>query len=544
MSAQHQFDWACKCLGFISQNKPINCCIAPGSRSTPFTLSAASLEHIHCYTHFDERSLGFFALGLTKSTKKPTIIITTSGTAVANVLPAITEAYYAHLPLIVITADRPDYMKEKGHNQTIKQALLLKECCCKILDFTQTDTLQFTSNEQLKLADAIKKQSKSNQPIHINCQFEEPLFNKNMKISEGPKYDVIDIPENKKNNEVLLEVCMKIKQNDHGVIVCGDLPDESCFESILQLAKHLNWPIIADIQSHGRFIDDSHVWASFEIDPKSTSKKPSFCIQFGHHLISKKLMNWLKELPDSAQIKEVVSIQDPLEMFTTSITTKIKESAHFIRDNSQSKPNEWLKSCQLNNQLLHQELPFSEPYIAQSISQIAGKNSQWFIGNSSPIRDFNIYSVPYSKASIVVEANRGTSGIDGLVSTAIGFAEGAQKQLFAVIGDISFLHDGMALTLLKQTKVPIKWIVINNNGGRIFQRLPIKESPWLERYFTMPHHLSFKELAAFVSLPYTLVQSKNEWENFCKNSKIAKAELVEVKIYDTLNSYEKSDKKH
>ncbi|TKY49620.1 PHYLLO protein [Spatholobus suberectus] len=565
-------------------------CIAPGSRSSPLAVAAASHKLITCISCFDERSLAFHAVGYGRGSHIPAVVITSSGTAVSNLLPAVVEASQDFVPLILLTADRPPELLDCGANQAIDQVNHFGSFVRFFFNLP-APTDQIPAKMVLTTLDSAVHRATSSPcgPVHINCPFREPLESSPCKwlssclmgldfwmtnaepftkyIHMRLSHTCINAPGE------MTEVLNLILRANNSLLLFGAIHTEDEMWAALLLAKHLQWPVIADILSGLRlrklltsfpdiernfiFVDNlDHALLS---DSVKGWLEIDVVIQIGSRITSKRICQILEDCAPFSYIMvdKHPHRHDPSHIVTHRIQTSIFEFVGcLLKAEVPYKRSMWSTSLQLLSKMVEWEIKFqitvecsiTEPYVAHVMSEALSSESALFLGNSMPIRDANIYGCSWSICNqsvsslmlnsdlpinlMRVAANRGASGIDGLLSTAIGFAVGCNKKVLCVIGDISLLHDANGLTILNQRKLrkPMTILVVNNHGGAIFSILPLadKVEPCiLHQYFYTSHNISIRELCMAHGVKHLHVKTKAELkEALC----IAKHEQMDCMV--------------
>lgn len=448
-------------------------CIAPGSRSTPLALAVGDHPEADLTVHYDERGLGFYALGHSMATKKPTVVITTSGTAIANLYPAVMEAYHSHIPLILLTADRPHELRFCGANQATDQVKLFNNCIC-----AQSEISVHLSDHAIH---SIIAQNLSYQgPVHLNCPFQEPL----VRPTHSTPYAPISF-----HPPMLVAKPFHVNAK-RGVILLG----KSDPLPVLELAKRLQWPVFADILSGARSFPTPEQIGHFEFI--KSDLKPDFILHFGERMISKNILEWAKDTP-MAHVSPYPNLQDPSRRLSIRIQSDIEPFCNTFTALSDPK---WLTQWRKLDLEYAQKLealfqtPFTE---AHAVRNLPG-DRPLFIGNSMPIRLADQFYFP--RIAPPIFANRGMSGIDGNIATIAGLSDGLKSSMVAFIGDQTALHDLNSLPLIK--KYQILLIISNNYGGAIFDYLPVSKSPHLEKLFTLTHSWNFEGAAKMFDIPY------------------------------------------
>ncbi len=546
-------------------------CLAPGSRSSPLALAVAQNSKAKSFIHFDERGLGFHALGYTSATKSPCAVITTSGTAVANLFPAIIEASKKKLPLIILTADRPPELRFTGANQTIDQVKIFGDYVRWQFDLP-CPTIDIKPEFVLTTIDQLVSQSKSANPpgpVHLNCMYREPLaptenwdnFSAYLKsIAKWQKtkepYTKYHIAASALREEGLDEIVEKINQIKSGVIVVGKLRSLEEQKSVLKLSEKLGWPIFPDVTSglrlNGWYSNIIHYFDQVLNAQIFKVSEIDGVLHLGGRMTSKRWYDFI----ETADLKEYIMVlnhplrNDPLYNVTTRIQAGVRDFCEGVEKQVKRRPSSrFLSSLIKVNQTIHRLMNnyfnddvLSEPIAARLLTQQLAKNTTLFIGNSLPIREADAFGFP-TENILEVGANRGVSGIDGTIATAVGFSRGLQKRTILLIGDLAFLHDLNSLAMLKDLTHPMVIVIFNNNGGGIFSFLPIANSlttssqdngqlstKTFEKFFTTPHFLTFEAAAKMFHLDYLQPQTQKE---FIKEFKMAQTNknsmIIEIK---------------
>jgi len=519
--------------------------ISPGSRSTPLAYAFASVKDVQVYRQVDERSAAYFALGIAKAKGKPVVLLCTSGTAAANYYPAIVEAKYARVPLIVITADRPAELREVGAPQAINQIELYGNHVKWFAEFPLPDgekqTLPFIERHIARAVSIASTYPLG--PVHINVPFREPLlidFQEELKPVTYHHSFIGEIVPTEEAKVALLEVMEETKR---GFIVIGELPLGTNVDYLWSFIRKVRWPVLVESLSNMRtnIPEDciEYVITTYDALLKNEDfKKYAACdtvIRFGAQPVSKFLSLFLSDMQPRHYI---VVDEDPMFRDSTSVST------HFIHAGVGS----WLEVLDVNTQLSEEYLStwkksdeIAKKHIKQyvnrekdegafvrTILEKIPEHSDLFVSSSMPIRDIDTFLLSTTK-DIQVFANRGTNGIDGVMSTAIGFSQARkERELYLLIGDLAALHDLNALLLTRYQPCKITVIVLNNDGGGIFSYLSqstVKE--YYEELFGTPTALTFNEIANMYQMDYVKVNQLNEIDSiFVQDSNPLK--LVEI----------------
>ena len=463
----------------------------------------------------DERSSAFFALGLAKSIQSPVVLICTSGTAGANYFPAVIEANLGRVPLIILTADRPDYLVGTGANQTINQHNLFGNHVRFFNDVGLPENNYDSLQEKLESAFNCSNGQELKQPpgpVHLNFPFEEPLFPTNDEQNNCPKISI----DEKKAVKVKTDLPI-LKNAQKPLIIFGPMEGNNHQWEIIQLSEKINAPIFADPLSQLRFgYQNSMVLANYDFFLKFNKNEPDLIIRFGRKPTSK-ILNQLLD-----KWKEKTILVDAWEQFNDDcpnfIQTSIGEYCHFQIENCKWQGDEKWKNQLLEwekqvTNLIQKESSFSEGTIVKCCVESLEDDDALFIGNSMPIRDIDMFTITSTK-NIFVFSNRGASGIDGVVSSTLGMSENyPQKNSLLIIGDLSFYHDMNGL-LASRFNANLTIVAINNSGGGIFSFLPISESriDHFKQFWTTDTNLSIAKIADLYHCNYTLVKNLNDLE--------------------------------
>jgi 2-succinyl-5-enolpyruvyl-6-hydroxy-3-cyclohexene-1-carboxylate synthase len=495
-----------------------NIIISPGSRNAPLTIGFAQNPNFTCYSIADERSAAFFALGIAQQIKQPTAVICTSGSALLNYYPAFAEAFYSQIPLIVISADRPQSKIDIGDGQTIRQENVFQNHSV----FNANLTEEASEENDLKINKAIETAILQKGPVHINAPFEEPLYQTVDTLSVHPKITVSDEiigTKTIKNSEELVSIWNSAKRK---LVMVGVNEANTIDDEIIQnLANDPSVVVLTETTSnlhHPNFINSIDTLITPFENGDFEDFQPEILLTFGGMIVSKRIKAFLRKYKpkqhwhidtlrayDTFDAKTRHIVMQPNDFFTDLLPrTTFVESDYF------SKINKIYDLRKIRKQEYLSKIPFSDFQVFEKIIETLPKNSQLQISNSSAIRYAQLIDID---SSIEVFCNRGTSGIDGSTSTAVGASVGSKKQNVFITGDISFLYDSNALW---NSYIPnnFKIILINNGGGGIFRILPgHEEKPVFNTYFETSHQLTAEHLAKMYKMNYltaTDLKSLNE----------------------------------
>lgn len=505
--------------------------VCPGSRNTPLTVSLLNAnkklrgqeERLKLWRHIDERSAGYFALGIARTTDRPVAVCVTSGSAVANLLPAAMEARISRVPLIFLTADRPAELQEVGANQTAKQIGIFGDHVKWDVQLPMVDASVL--GKVTKFSTAAARRSvrvaidSPSGPVHINIPFREPLLSGVVGDSSSAvvlESTFAEAPQIQPDDYQMDLILARLRSSERGLIVCGPETADLSSAGIFELSRLLNWPIVADPMSNLR-------WGPYDFDnlvttadtllrvPKFAEQmKPDVVIRFGAIPTSKVLNDWL-ENSDADQI--VIDEASPAyagyrdEGGTAEIyrcTPKLfGDAVRYKLPNANRATTDYLNDwCRNNTRIQEYSKRFSEDFgnrfegsIFVALSGGVDTEIALVLGNSMPVRDADSFISTNNIASRIY-GTRGVSGIDGVVSAAAGTAA-TGTTTFLVVGDLSFIHDTNGMWAASRYNLNLKIILINNSGGGIFSFLPQQSliaSNDFEEWWGTPHNLKLDAL--------------------------------------------------
>lgn len=477
--------------------------LCPGSRNSPVVHTIAIHPSFQCHSIADERSAGFFALGLALNSKTPTAIVCTSGTALLNIHPAVAEAFYQQIPLVVISADRPEAWIGQMDGQTIPQPNVFHTLVKKSVNLPEvkSDEDEWYCNRLINEA-LLETDHRGKGPVHINIQLEEPLFHFNTptlprvrKINRKTVYDkhpTLDIPEYTKK-----------------MIICGQmLPKEIDLtfyeEEFVILSEH------PGNQYNEHYCFDAVLAAASEEEKKEL--RPDLLITLGGHIVSKRLKNFIRQYPPKEHwhICEDGKVYDTFSCLTTIVeASPVAALPMCLPGKSTGKQylSLWKKKIKA---ITLPEYPYSEARAVQLLLENIPSDAVLHLANSSAVRYAQLFPLPNG---VEVHCNRGTSGIEGSLSTAVGYASLSDKINYLIIGDLSFFYDMNALWI-QPFPSNLRILLLNNGGGKIFQSIPgFNTSPDTLKYIAGNHTTSAEGWATERKLQYTRVTNEHELRN-------------------------------
>ncbi len=518
-------------------------CTSPGSRSTPIVLSLVREPGLRCFSHVDERCSGFFALGAAKASGLPVAVTCTSGTAAANLAPAVIEAHEARVPLIVLTADRPPELRDIGAGQAIDQLKLYGDAVRWFFEVGVHDgtpaNLRWIRTLACR-AYAIALHGPPG-PVHLNFPLREPLVldrplpEDDTGREDGSPYVVFDAPEPRIRGG-------SGHPEGRVLIVAGrdEHPDGAPAQQLEQLAAGAGFPLLADPLSGAR--RGEAAIAHYDLllrDPSfADAHRPDWVIRVGDLPTSKPLRAWLASL-DAAQI--AIDSDDTWHDPDTVVGMRISAPVRALLDaaGEQDPPSgdhEWLASWRAADAAAERAIEeslaseLSEPLVARRLVEWLPRQATLFVASSMPIRDLESFAPSRSDAPRVL-SNRGANGIDGTVSCAFGVAAASGQPVVLLIGDVALAHDIGGLLAARRLGLALTIVLLNNDGGGIFHFLPVSgQGDAFEEHVATPHGLDFSLAAALYGCEYERPADLGELELAVRRSvSSAAASIVEVR---------------
>jgi isochorismate synthase / 2-succinyl-5-enolpyruvyl-6-hydroxy-3-cyclohexene-1-carboxylate synthase / 2-succinyl-6-hydroxy-2,4-cyclohexadiene-1-carboxylate synthase / o-succinylbenzoate synthase len=516
--------------------------VAPGSRSSPLAHAVFRHPRSEFVVCIDERSLGYWAVGHAVATGNPVTVITTSGTAVANLLPAVVEASMSHVPLIILSADRPGELRATGANQTIDQIKIFGGYV-RYMEDLQPPGPHVLGASSLTTVDAAVRHAvcpTDPGPVHVNCQFRAPLapapeplsttLTSHLALWEASRcpftfHVAAPLPPLHAGppSAALAEALALLAGAQRGMVVVGQLRDARHRVAALRIARSLGWPLVADILSGLRVNDNAGAKGDSQpaviihhLDTLLTDAnlhkylRPDCILQIGAPFVSKRISQFLASSARGSSMEG--HIGPPVPWLLVSQRPHRRDEHHCVSAHVEGEPQHLAAS--LTSSAFTQHIPkrcsgaycsllaaldasasacmqravlqpahefgVTEPAVAMTLAQYLPPRHGLFIGSSMPIRDLDMYArlAGSNGLSSPVASNRGASGIDGVLSSAAGFAAGLQRPTTLLVGDVSFLHDTNGLLLLNDQSqaAPLTVVLINNSGGGIFHFLPVHDA--------------------------------------------------------------------
>ena len=508
--------------------------ISPGSRNAPLTIGFASHPDFTCYSIADERSAAFFAVGMAQQLKKPVAVVCTSGSALLNYYPAFAEAFYSQIPFVVISADRPQSKIDIGDGQTIRQENVFANHSLFNANLTEnaSDENDFLINEAINTAFDKKG------PVHINAPFEEPLYETVFELTVEPKV-ISTTTKDFIYDEPISEYANIWNTSKKKLVLVGVNEPNAVEQKFLdKLANDPSVVVMIETTSnlhHPKFINtiDSIITPFTHED--FLDFQPEILVTFGGMIVSKRIKAFLRKYkPNHHWHIDDLRAYDTFDCLTKHFEVQPNlffQSFFMLTETVESNYNQYaqnIKALRQKRSLKYlAKIPFTDFKVFEKVIPALPKNSQLQISNSSPIRYAQLFDI---EKSIEVFSNRGTSGIDGSTSTAIGAAVASKKPNVFIAGDIGFLYDSNALW---NNYIPknFKIILINNGGGGIFRILPgHDETPVFNTFFETSHCFTVEHLCKMYGLNYLTASTETTLEESLKAmfSNDEKPTLLEV----------------
>ena len=482
--------------------------ISPGSRNTPLAIAAAETDGLAVSVHLDERSAAFFGLGMAKATGRAVALISTSGTAAAEYLPAIIEARLSHVPLLILTADRPQEMRDIGAPQTVRQTDLYGSAVKWSHDSAPPDPQADSANYSRRLATqawAVSQETPPG-PVHLNLAFRDPLApvpTEEASSGTAGSAPIVHLGVPVATDGALLAVASQLR-GSKTLIVAGPSSEPESAPAIAELAAALNAPVFADPLSGlrtgqhpmERVISTGDAIA--RAGHLDDALRPDVVLRFGPVPTSKALWTWL-EATDVPQVwVDVGTWREATSSASVIIRADAADTARRLADLVNPHDDAWVVAwAEADQSLLErwESMPWpSEPAVAAAVGFGIVDGAGLVISSSMPIRDIDAF-FGLQERPMRLFANRAANGIDGVLSTALGVAA-TGRPTYVLIGDVAFLHDATALASAQRLGLALTVILINNDGGGIFHFLPQADYPdHFERLLATPHGTDLRAMA-------------------------------------------------
>lgn len=566
--------WSSLIIDEFLKNKITHFYLSPGMRNAPLIAALAHFQQFHpelkLFICMDERAAAYRALGYSKATGKPSVMLCTSGSALANYMPAMVEAKKSNIALIALSADRPSELTFCDDNQTIDQIKFFG-------DYIQGEMGLGAPTEEISplvltssLSNLIHKSLFPQKgPVHLNCAFREPLEDTIVPVSAqylelarkqidrtGPSTQYVSL-ETSPSEDDIKKIAGHLNDSRRGLLIIGSLNPHESAELVETFAKKLNWTTYYDVSSSLKYsmnLEDGALptFDHPEVQDALINNPPDTVFHIGGRLTSKHYYSFLKQLPGINLItlslnreKEDPSHHTKLRINASINPTLARILPHLKTANSEQVLNLNLKNFTQKKIELIEHAELSYPVISKMLIDNIPNNSLLYIGNSTVVRSFDAYFSYHNRKTITVATNRGASGIEGFIATAAGFMDGKQEDVYLVLGDVAFIHDMNSLLFMRDLPFALKIIVVNNDGGGIFTLLPIHKEKKVLDFITSPHGMHFADITRAFGINYqkatTVQELQSSLETLFGSHKSTILEVVidhdtNKKVYDQLRT--------
>ncbi|GAB3723275.1 2-succinyl-5-enolpyruvyl-6-hydroxy-3-cyclohexene-1-carboxylic-acid synthase [Nocardiopsis oceani] len=503
--------------------------VAPGSRSTPLALALVAHPGIRVHVRVDERSASFLALGLARASRRPVAVVCTSGTAAANFHPAVMEADESGVPLLVLTADRPPELRGTGANQTVDQIGLYGGAVRMFAEVGTPDPAPGMVAYWRSLSCRAWGSAVGGQPgpVHLNVAFRDPLTPDEPADSPAWTAPIDGRPDGRpwigRPGPVAEPAPFELPAVERGVIVCGDGDYDPV--PFLALSELTGWPLLAEPTSNARRAGAVSTYRQLLAAPGFAAEHtPELVVSVGRPNLSRQTLAYLRRAERHVVVTSG-AVGDPAASLANAFSDPARTATDVVPavvppaglDWDSPQRTDWSRSWERAETagraavdgVLDADEALSEPRLARDLASQLTEGSLLFAGSSMPIRDLD--ATMGARCGLRLVGNRGVSGIDGTVSTAVGAALAHQAEsagrAYALLGDLAVLHDQNGLIIGPGEPRPdLAIVVVNNDGGGIFSGLEQAGHPDFERVFGTPHGVSMERVAAVADLPYTRVE--------------------------------------
>jgi len=551
-------------------------CVSPGSRSTPLTVACAEHPDLRVFSHLDERSSAFFALGRAKRTGRPTPLVCTSGTAAANFHPAVIEAGQSGVPLLLLTADRPPELADSGANQTIDQEQLYGDAVRWYRDMPEPEAeprtvrmLRTTVARALSNATGVDPG-----PVHLNCRFRKPLeptavpddhpegvpadwADGDRLAAEGRDGPFVTTAQGagELDDADLSRVVSAVDTADRGLVVAGPTDGGLAPDALTRLADATGFPVLADPLSNVRFgphVEELPVVGGYDAylgtEAVADWPDPDVVLRFGASPTSKPLRQYLQGVDcrqfvvdhsggwtEATFTASDLLVADP-DGTATAVAERVAEpvgSAWTDRFRHAERTHWDTVGDALGDD-------YWEGGVLADVTRLTPNPATLFVSNSMPVRDLDRFGEPRA-ADLNVLGNRGASGIDGITSTALGAGSATDDPLVLVTGDLAYYHDMNGLLALSRCGVDATIVLVDNDGGGIFHMLPIEDHDTFEAQFRTPHGLDFEPTGALYGLDFRHVEGREAFVEAFQRSVGSEGSQVLSVAFDAADSHAQRD---
>jgi 2-succinyl-5-enolpyruvyl-6-hydroxy-3-cyclohexene-1-carboxylate synthase len=559
--------WARAVLEELVRGGVRHAVVCPGSRSSPLAFACVRTDGLRTWSVIDERSAGFFALGLAKQSRAPVVLVATSGTAGAHFYPAVIEAAMSQVPLVVLTADRPLELQGWGAPQTVPQARFFGDFARLFADVGLPEAsdaalvhLRATVARGVALASRAPRGT-----VHFNVQFREPLAptpedfdaeHLSALAREGRKgapLTRIVPPTRQPDPKVLEQVRARVADIERGVIVCGPRDENDGFaEAIASLAEATGYPVLAEATSQARYGGGPATVSLYDAmlrhEPFAKAHRPELVLRFGGGLTPKGPQAWI----DGSGAEVIVfsdegGLFDPAHRASRVVEGSAVAACEALGQGLSRGLGPWARSFLWAEQWTRAALEsafsedpsLTEMRIAHEVVAALPDGANLFVSSSMPIRDVDAFA-PSMGRRLRVLANRGANGIDGIISSALGVAAVSVRPTVLLTGDLAFLHDVGGLLTARRSGVPLTVVVVNNDGGGIFSFLPIAQAEAAQKHYEplwgTPHGVDLAHAAALYQTRFKRPDSPAALRAAVNEGLKGGLHLIEVKVAERMKN--------
>jgi len=536
-TAEHNVAWADALVRELAAGGVTAACIAPGSRSTPLTMAFARNEDVRVYSHLDERSAAFFALGRAKRTGTVTPLVCTSGTAAANFHPAVIEANQARVPLLLLTADRPPELRDSGANQTIDQEKLYGDAVRWYRSLPEPSAADRTLRSLRTTAARALAEATGTPagPVHLNVPFRKRLEPPEGTETVERRTAAPERPHVRTtagspalDDDRLATLASAVERADRGLVVAGPADDAAPDPPVVsEFARETGFPVLADPLSGVRFgphVADAPVVGGYDgfVDERVTETwpDPDLVVRFGASPTSKPLRKYLARTDCRQFVVDPAGGWREAEFTATDLVVADPErtlsrladaAGNAVGDSEWRERFEDAERRYWGRVADERGERSFEGDVLGTVVEDAPDPATVFVSNSMPVRDMDRFGRP-READLTVLGNRGASGIDGITSTALGAGSAVDDPLVLVTGDVAYYHDMNGLLAVGRCDVDATIVVVDNDGGGIFHKLPVEDfDPPFTEQFKTPHGLDFESSADLYGLGFSSVRDREDF---------------------------------
>jgi len=550
--------WARAVVQELVRGGVVHAVIAPGSRSAPLALACAEASpRLRVHSVIDERTAGFFALGLALESGCPVAVVVTSGTAGAHLLPAVMEAWAAQVPLLVLTANRPWELHGFGAPQTVPQEGLFGRFTrvAASLGLAEASTAAFLHLRAVVARAVSASQTAPRGPVHLDAPFREPLVPESggpevvgleplaLEGRDGP-FLASPAPRRIPPEAALAELRRRFAGTEKGLVVVGPRAEaDGVAAAVLALANSYGYPVLADAASNLRWRGAGAMVGHADVLLRSTalaaSLRPELVLRLGGGLTSKRLGQWLDASgAETVLLAEADAVVDPAHRACLVLVGDLLASCTALTASSSPQRSPWAEAFLTADARAEAALraafarpgPLTEPQLAHQVVASLPDGARLVVASSMPIRDVESFASS-SGSCIRVLSNRGINGIDGTLSTALGVAAASGQPTVVLLGDLAFLHDVGGLLIARRNSIPLTVVVANNDGGGIFSFLPVAGvGEAFEPLFATPHGLDLEHAGHLFGAQTVRVQTAAELSAAMKEALRGGLHLVEARL--------------